>query len=376
MIIVFLGMVMSGFFLPFNIEKIAKKACRYSRMFILAGSTQLINNTFDEHKKDALLSGIRDLRSAAKIVDPISVDEIDDAVNAFKSKVSASKKYSLGNCDELAHMALDYVVNHAPDVNAEIYHIEGGDHVFLVLGRKPSSDPHQPETWGRNAYICDPWSNIVYPAAEYLTKTKNYYRSIYRTASGKTTYTNHTEDFDSTRHKLSPYGQMNTSYIRDEPMAAAKKVERIYQVIKPKMEFALEELVLRLNKILTRLEKLYGKEDSKYKIISEKIIKITHVANEIKAELKLQAGFNYKNWHSTSKIAQEKINSALDSFNRSATPSRVDQEELLKCRNEKAFASRMLKFFGIKPKTARDYDAAIENSTQRLADLSQMANKK
>ena len=34
-----------------------------------------------------------------------------------------------------------------------------------------------PETWGKNAVICDPWSNKVYGAADYLKKLKNFYRT-------------------------------------------------------------------------------------------------------------------------------------------------------------------------------------------------------
>lgn len=51
-----------------------------------------------------------------------------------------------------------------PDVNAELCHIKGGDHVFLVIGRANDGDPKKPETWGDEAYICDPFRLMMYMA--------------------------------------------------------------------------------------------------------------------------------------------------------------------------------------------------------------------
>ncbi|MEI8125954.1 MAG: hypothetical protein WCG42_09370 [Parachlamydiaceae bacterium] len=189
-------------------EKLARNASKYSREHILEGSTQLESNGYDVNKRLALQRAIGDLRQASED-DKAFLLNIDYTICVFEQKIANCKKLAIGNCHELAQMALHYMITEQPDVNAEVYYIKGGDHVFLVVGRKIKSAPHRPDTWGDEAYICDPWSNNVYPANEYLTKTKNFFQVS--TADGA--YTNHTEYFNPLRHKLSPFPNENTNYI-------------------------------------------------------------------------------------------------------------------------------------------------------------------
>lgn len=43
----------------------------------------------------------------------------------------------------------------------------GPDHVMLVIGRDPSTDPTSPSTWGETTVICDPWAERSYPVARF-----------------------------------------------------------------------------------------------------------------------------------------------------------------------------------------------------------------
>lgn len=125
--------------------------------------------------------------------------------------VQASKK---GNCGEYAMLALKYVVAHnnsnSAQINAECYEVQGGDHVFLVVGREPASNPKDPSTWGESAYICDPWANDVYEAKDYLTKTKGFSTSAV-SPPAQFPIINKTIDFDPQEHSLAPQ-QANPNY--------------------------------------------------------------------------------------------------------------------------------------------------------------------
>lgn len=119
-----------------------------------------------------------------KILDKKSIDinlENNAQVNFITKQVDMAKKYSVGNCTEIALIAMEYIATHDDKISAELFEIAGGDHVFLVVNRDPKSDSHDPLTWGDSAYICDPWANKVYPAKEYLKELKNFQNLIFKT---------------------------------------------------------------------------------------------------------------------------------------------------------------------------------------------------
>lgn len=193
---------------------IANQAKQAARTFILEGFTQLQNNDYSSEKRASLVKGVRDMRT---LIHSLSQD-LDD----FYYTVEWSKKLSLGNCYEGACIALDYVITHEPFVRAEIYEIKGGDHIFLVIGRTPHTNPEDPTTWNDEVYICDPWANKVYPARKYLTELKNY---VMKGSSRSGHYTNQIEDFDIATHGLSPISYLNTTHLR--PFNFQKKQEVI-----------------------------------------------------------------------------------------------------------------------------------------------------
>jgi hypothetical protein len=88
--------------------------------------------------------------------------------------VKYTQLYGVGNCGEFGLVALYETIKRDISVSAEVFSIENGDHVFLVIGRDPDSDPHDYTTWGENAVICDAWSGEVYPASRLADILKDH----------------------------------------------------------------------------------------------------------------------------------------------------------------------------------------------------------
>jgi hypothetical protein len=142
---------------PLSLEEIAIAAKEYARNYIKKGATQLENNHLPEEYRLPLPSGIDDLRNEIEHAIAINPDK-----NAYDAEINTLKKYSLGNCSEMALLALDYVLTHHPGIFAQIYAIANGDHEFLSIGK------------GKEAFICDPWSNKVYPFHKWKNNLENY----------------------------------------------------------------------------------------------------------------------------------------------------------------------------------------------------------
>lgn len=140
-----------------SIEEIAIAAKEYARKHVQKGYTQLENNALSELSRMALRSGVRDLREKIKQVINSSADE-----DKYEVKIEIIKKYSLGNCMEMAEMALHYVLTHHPGIFVQVCMISNGDHWVLTLGENEAD------------FICDPWSNEVYHFSERSNKLQNY----------------------------------------------------------------------------------------------------------------------------------------------------------------------------------------------------------
>lgn len=203
-------MILPKSIVPYSNKDAAHLANKYAREFIIEGGTQLINNTYLIDKKKSLSNAVKAIREKSQ-ESASSWLEFDYYIYEFYQSIECSKKYSIGNCNELSELALDYIAHYVPHVNAEVFQLVGGNHVVLVVGRQKGSDPKKPETWGRDAYICDPWSDDVYPASEYLSRTQNYYQKYDEVLD---VYTNHVEDFNPSKHTFSPIRNYNTDYLR------------------------------------------------------------------------------------------------------------------------------------------------------------------
>lgn len=172
---------------PLENLSLAQEACAYARTKIPEGSTPLVNNLYASAAlRISLKKAINQMREYVPILaeqaernwkkntQKSDFYEQDRVLVRMKTVVKHFKHNKLGNCGELALVAFYYVLKKQPQTQAEVCLLEKGEHAFLVLGRKIESDPLRPETWGEDAYICDPWANTIYPASQYKEKTKCY----------------------------------------------------------------------------------------------------------------------------------------------------------------------------------------------------------
>lgn len=323
----------------------------------------------------ALKKASQDLREASRD-DAAFFLSIDSTIRFFEQSIANCKKFSIGNCHELALMALHYMIEEQPDINAEVYHIEGGDHAFLVVGRKIDSDPHRPDTWGDEAYICDPWSNNVYPANEYLTKTKNFFQVP--TADGA--YTNHIEDFDPLRHKLSPVLNQNTNYILSTAAKSNTILLSVFVTINEKYLSIYDDLIKDLSKIAEKLKDKYGEDDPKFKIIKEKIVDIQKITNELKDNFKkhvesiedtnsLNAYLPHKDLNDS---LQQMMKKQLQELRTQSALSISEKNNLNKYRKEDSLVTMIMKFLNIKPTSSRHYISAVKKSEDQISELSDL----
>lgn len=98
-----------------------------------------------------------------------SNEEIAQQANAYANAFLDSQHTGTSfNEENQSDLVLQYIAEHHPTIRAERFHIEGKDHVFVVIGRDQNSDYSHPSTWGARAVICNLMTNKVYPAANYL----------------------------------------------------------------------------------------------------------------------------------------------------------------------------------------------------------------
>lgn len=81
-------------------------------------------------------------------------------------------RLKIGNCGEMASLGLS--CPEAKSTATEICDILPGDHRFLIVGRDLSTDPKKPESWNKDAVICDPWANAYYPISKMPEFLYNY----------------------------------------------------------------------------------------------------------------------------------------------------------------------------------------------------------
>ena len=361
---------------PFDNQAIAKAANSYSRDQIREGTTQLQNNFYDIYKQRALSQAIRDIRQAV-VKDDFFLN-IENTITHFEKRIADCKKFSIGNCHELALMALDYMVRNQPRVNAEVYSIKGGDHVFLVIGRANDSDPRKPETWGDNAYICDPWSDAVYPAKDYLEKTKNFYCTV--NIDG--TLTNHIEDFDPSRHEMDPIPGQNNTHIIEHSQKLNTILITVFTTINNKHCDIFDQLANDLEKTAKRLTQNYGEDDPKVKIINEKIGIIRQETAKFRTEFndyieKIKTDASPENYQSHKEIndqLQKHMKSQMNALRKSASLSTEEHKNLNQYRKEDSLITMIMKFLNIAPSSSREYKTAVEKTENKISEFSTRVN--
>ncbi|HVE43915.1 MAG TPA: hypothetical protein VNC84_02115 [Gammaproteobacteria bacterium] len=361
----------------FDTAEIAKSACEYARKSIIAGSTQIQNSDFDEAKRVALTKGIKDLRAFRKEASESRI-ESDAGIEFFYANIATCKKFSLGNCSEMALMALDYVLSHAPEVNAEVYRIAEGDHAFLMIGRIEGSDPTKPETWGGDAYICDPWCNQVYPASEYVDKMEFFSFSPMPSKEDCRYYTASVTKFNSKQHSLKllwdDKNDMNTKYLRKANSRAhidqfiaryREKLESIHQV--------LETLHLQMSLIVLQFEQKYpviGGQKKKRITIQAMLLQLEKRMEAIKKDIENVAELKHEDLPYSE--LREKLEGSLKRHTLSSAKilnlSNEDKSVLMKHRYENVITGKVLGFFKA-PRTARDACSALNRASETIQSI-------
>lgn len=342
-------------------EEVAQKACDYARTYILLGTTQLINNTYTVIEKNALAKALCDLRIACLEYSPFLL-EIDTTIKNFYQTINLCKKFSLGNCHELALMALDYVVNSAPGVEAEVVRIKGGDHAFLVIGRKLKSDIERPETWGSKAYICDPWANEVFPASDFFIRAKNFYHTKDPLTN---TYVNFVEHFKPEVHTIVPLSKINTYHIRaTQSEHHLKKIIKFSEEKNSYILNAMKTLEDKLTDIAVRLIDRYGRDTEQSLVIHRMILQLHVATSSICARInKVQT---YADYCELRVDLERSLKQNVRAYNQAVKLSAEDSAILSTYQNEHSISSRLLRFFNIPPQTLCSTNKALNASAEEV----------
>ena len=232
---------------------IAWAACQYSRMVIREGCTQIKNNGYSDEKQRGLQKAIDDVRKKTN-ESTSAIFNIDWGyyTHFFEKRIAMHYKYSLGNCHDMAMIALDYVLQYAPDVDAQIYGLSPGDHVFLIVGSLDQDRELQnPLTWGEAVYFCDPWSKDVYLAKDYRLHLNAYRYTI--SEGGR--YKNELVEFSSRAHKFVPIRNMNSHFLQKRNMY--DNLQTVFLLFHARISI-IEQAISHYVKNLKRIENYFA----------------------------------------------------------------------------------------------------------------------
>jgi hypothetical protein len=95
----------------------------------------------------------------------------------------ACEQEGVGNCGEMGAIAQNYVLREGGDAFLIAFAVPG-DHAFAVVGFQHGDEQLPMSQWNDEAFICDPWANIVCKPAQYLFAWKQKMRK-WRTANKK-----------------------------------------------------------------------------------------------------------------------------------------------------------------------------------------------
>lgn len=257
-----------------DIEKVAQLACADARRKIRTGFTQLENNEQSTKHRQLMLGAVLHLRENLTSTNVSSRKEMQRIQN-HKNVL----KYSIGNCSELAVAACLFMKNNYPEINSELYRIDGGDHAFIIINRDPHTAPSTPEDWNDESYICDPWANKVYKTSLYLQELKNYHCDR-RSLKGRI------EDFDPTRHHLTPWPLPTTEEEKTETihLELANFKAKIAIIITAFSSFKRQSQ--RLSKTLSNTQTDAGKELSS--IFTQLLKQLTQHLDQAKRKINIK----------------------------------------------------------------------------------------
>lgn len=127
-------------------------------------------------------------------IPPSTAGQVEDAVGRMRTFIDVNPisgdlienmthyaiKYKCGNCHEFSCAVVHYLRKLDPGLGAEMVRIANGDHVFVVIDRKPDSEIKNVAQWGESAVVCDAWSGDVYPADQLPFKLMCFDRIRYK----------------------------------------------------------------------------------------------------------------------------------------------------------------------------------------------------
>jgi hypothetical protein len=264
----------------------ARDANKYAQSIIKKGNniqtSFAFSESFEEYQR-AICKDVWVAETRTFIQDVIKEKIInDDLINNpllifFETFLELSEKFSVGNCNELAFHALAYIINQLQScVSAEIFRIENGDHLFIVLNRALNSDAKNPNSWGEAAVICDPLADKAYKATHYLTELQNYY------FRGGTAYTQNFNPSNPSKHVLACYDKYNTNNLN--ALKAVNEVKYNFEQKIQQLRSTLDLYSKGLDKEVQRIQNRYSK-DARIDILNTKIQELAKTDNKLKLHL-------------------------------------------------------------------------------------------
>ena len=144
-----------------DLSKICYEAVDYATSYIQLGMTQHAQLGKEVDARTQMIHhSISEIQAhkipAGSYSDIIRIDP-DEKIYTLNKEIELIKKYSLGNCLELAKLAFDYIVKCYPMIQATLCRIKNGDHVFVILNLPPEYNLKDEKSLD-SAMICDAWS--------------------------------------------------------------------------------------------------------------------------------------------------------------------------------------------------------------------------
>lgn len=199
--------------------QIACTVVNESRRAIKKSLTHPDVNDWSIEERDILCNKTNKIRSTqdwiyntVMVTNPVGI--LFDTVNTLNEKIAERPlKDSIGNCFELAFVALHFLRKQDKNLSAHPYHIKNGDHAFIIIGE------------GNNSVVCDAWTGEVYPAYEIHQRLGGYRR--YK--SSNSLLLNVVTSYNPKYHSIVPYS-LQMSYAPLKLLVAAIVISVLIKV--------------------------------------------------------------------------------------------------------------------------------------------------
>lgn len=86
---------------------------------------------------------------------------INNATLFHTAAVATTIEFQMGNCQEFAHLVVEFLMKNNGKIPLDIFSIRGGDHVFSAANRKKDCNPKKPSDWNKDTVISDASNGFV-----------------------------------------------------------------------------------------------------------------------------------------------------------------------------------------------------------------------